>query len=92
MPAQFEPGPHKIRCTPHARQRMDEMGLDRAAVLKALRESEVDYPTYSERRTSIAPPIAVVYHPVDRKVITVLYRSIEEYDRAQMPSLRAACR
>lgn len=64
----------------HARQRMREMGLNRVRVGRALNDPEVDYAS-RRRRVAQADDIAVVYEPISRVVVTVLWRAQEPWVR-----------
>lgn len=61
--------------TVHALERMAEMGLDRRQVTDICDCPEVSYPPYwnrQERRIFVKGDYAVVAHPSDRVIITVL--------------------
>lgn len=58
----------------HALGRMDEMNLLRSQVVGALRNPDTDYPSRgSARRIATRGPLAVVYEPEERLVVTVLW-------------------
>lgn len=67
--------------TPHAIERMEEMGVERLDIIKALNEPEIDHPAHAHlgrhRRIAVKGPIAVVYGKSSRTVVTVLWHTEE---------------
>lgn len=64
--------------SPHAHQRVAEMGLDGAAVVATIENAQTDYPGQpgrvgETRRVATLDDLAVVYTPVAGLIITVLW-------------------
>jgi hypothetical protein len=72
----------------HALERMIEFGLDRATVVDICDDPEVSYPPYlnrNERRIYVKGEFAVVAHPADKVIITVL-RNLPEWWHRILPA------
>lgn len=67
--------------TMHALQRMSEMHLCRASVVQTLERPELTWPAHEGRRIAAANGIAVVFHPSNLAVITVLWHTDEDWTR-----------
>jgi hypothetical protein len=62
----------------HALHRMREMGLSRSIVARVVADPDISYPgrpapTGEPRRIAVRGPLAVVYVPRTRTVVTVLW-------------------
>lgn len=75
--------------TTHTWKRVQQMGLTRADVLSIIEDPEIDY--YSkDRRVACKGEYAVVYNPETHAVVTVLYRTFDEYVRPEAERLQWA--
>ena len=57
----------------HAEKRLEEMGLTREEVLAVLDRPEIDRPSI-DRRVSSRGELSIVYNPVERAIVTILWR------------------
>lgn len=73
--------------SPHARERMAERGFDKTEVLTALIHPEVTYDDPPDhppgRRLARRGPIAVVFSPALKLIITVLLAGIDPTKRKE---------
>lgn len=65
----------------HALDRATQMGLDRARVVEALHEPDVEWPSHQGRRIAVRESLAVVFEPASHVVITVLWHTEAEWSR-----------
>jgi hypothetical protein len=73
--------------TLHALRRMRQMSVPREEVIATVDDAESTYPVGSglwgnPRRTAVSGRLAVIYSPVDRVVVTVLWAGRESRDAA----------
>ena len=67
--------------TMHAIKRCREMSLDRTAVVAVLDDAEITWPSYG-RVVAAKGELAVVHDPTTRVVVTVLWWTQDDYQRA----------
>lgn len=78
------------RLTDHARERAAEMGFSTKVAKKIVREPDLDYSSYSDRRVASRndhPEIRVVYRPGEGDepplIVTILWNTTEIYTRPE---------
>lgn len=70
----------RITTSPHAKERMAEMGLTRRDILEVFKDPILDYPSENYGptcRVVVRPPLAIPYDAEERRVITVLWHGRE---------------